>query len=113
MATFDGLTAEQKAQLQSMVNELLRPAMGELARVCNHLAALDTNYNALGSGILALLDDNDVVVTNESGLAGAASLTKGDIITMVAYAQGVLTNYNTTGHRQNFAKAAGAANLIG
>lgn len=32
MATFDGLTAEQKAQLQSMINELLRPAMGELAR---------------------------------------------------------------------------------
>ncbi|MHC4464469.1 MAG: hypothetical protein ACYS30_24015 [Planctomycetota bacterium] len=112
MALFSELTAEQQAILQHYVDVLIRPVMGELARVNNHLAAVNTDYNAQSSAILSLLDTG-AVIPNGSGLAGTATLDKEDVITLTSYAQGVLTNYNTAGHRENFVKAAGAENTIG
>lgn len=112
MATYAELTVGQKATLQHFVNVLVRPSMGELARVNNHLAALDADYNAQASAILATLTGSEVI-PNESGLAGAAALTKDQVVTLVSYAQGVLTNYNTSGHRGNYVLAAGAENTIG
>jgi hypothetical protein len=52
-------------------------------------------------------------VTDGSGLSGAMTLTKAEIVSLTAHMQGILTNYNTAGHRQMWAKAAGPSNLIG
>lgn len=112
MATYASLTTEQKDILQHFVNALVRPAMGEVARMENHLSALNDDYNVQSSAIMALLDSDAVIIPNESGLSGTASLTKGEVITLVSYAQGIL-GYNTSGHRQNYVKAAGAENTIG
>ena len=105
------LTTEQKSVLDEWLNQL-RATMGELARVNNHLEVADDAYNGQTSAILNELQGSDLV-PNAGGLAGAQSLTKDEVVTMVSYAQGILTNYNTSGHRQNFGKAAGSANLIG
>jgi hypothetical protein len=105
------LTVEQKQQLQAFV-QLLRPWSGEQARVNNHGDVVNTAYNAGASAILDLLDAADLV-PNESGLAGAISLTKAELVSITSHVQNVLTNYNTSAHRQLWSKAAGAANLIG
>ena len=105
------LTMEQKGVLDEWLNNL-RATMGELARVNNHLEVANDVYNGQTLAILGELAGGDDI-PNAGGLAGAQSLTKDEVVTMVSYAQGVLTNYNTAGHRQNFGKAAGGANLIG
>lgn len=104
------LTAEQQGVLGEYVR-LLRAWCGEQARTNNHGDAINTDYSQV-QAILDLLQSEDVI-TDGSGLAGAASLTKSEIITMTAHVQGVLTNYDTLGHRQLWAKAAGPGNLIG
>lgn len=107
---FNDLTAEQRAVLSEYVR-LLRAWTGEQARTNNHAAALNSGY-AQVQGILGALQSDDVVLDG-SGLAGAGSLTQAEIISLTAHMQGILTNYNTEGHRQMWAKAAGPGNLIG
>ena len=105
------LTAEQKSVLDEWLNNL-RASKGELARVNNHLEVSNDIYNGQALAILGELAGADEI-PNAGGLAGAESLTKDQTVTLVSYAQGILTNYNTGPHRQNFGRAAGGANLIG
>lgn len=107
---FNDLTAEQQATLSEYVR-LLRAWCGEQARSNNHADALNTEYTHIQAILEAL--DNDDLVADGTGLAGAMTLTKAEIVTLTAHMQGVLTNYNTLGHRQSWAKAAGPSNLIG
>jgi hypothetical protein len=107
---FADLTPEQQAVLGDYVR-IMRAWCGEQARTNNHGEALNSGY-AQVQGILALLDGDDLVADG-SGLSGAMTLTKGEIISLTAHMQGILINYNTAGHRQMWAKAAGPSNLIG
>jgi hypothetical protein len=107
---FADLTTEQKNVLSDYVR-LTRAWCGEQARTNNHADALNCQY-AQVQAILGELG-NDDVVTDGSGLSGAMELTKAEIVTLTAHMQGILTNYNTLGHRQMWAKAAGPGNLIG
>ena len=111
MATYAELTNEQRALLQAFLNNV-RAWSGEQARTNNHGDALNTSYNAQVSAIISSLDAAEVI-PNTSGLAGAASIVKEDLVSVVSHVQGVLTNYNTTGHRQLWVKLTGAGNLIG
>ena len=111
MATYAELTTEQKSILDAFVG-MVRSWSGEQARTNNHGEAINDDYNAQVSAIITTLDAG-ALVPNESGLSGAASLTKEDIISIVSHIQGVQTSYNTSGHRQLWTKASGAANLIG
>lgn len=112
MATYVELTNEQKDVLQTFTN-LVRSWAGEQARVNNHAAAINTQYLAQIQAILVDLDTNELI-PNTSGLAGAQALTSdSDLVGIVSHLQGVLTNYNTSGHREMWVKACGAANLIG
>lgn len=70
---FADLTAEQQSILAEHTR-LLRAWAGEQARVMNHGEAIDTNYWAQVSAILAELQSSDEI-TDGSGLAGAATLT--------------------------------------
>lgn len=110
MATYASLTTEQKNVLGNF-DTLLRAAAGDVAKMCNLLDALNADYNVQTSAILASLDSDGVIIPSNSGLDGKGTLTRGEMITLVSYVQGILA-FNSTAHRQNYAKAAGAANLI-
>lgn len=110
MATFAELTNEQQAAIADYTR-LLRSWCGEQARVNNHAEAINDGYANVQTALGTL--GTDEPVTDGSGLAGAQTLTKGEIVSMTAHLQGILANYNTAGHRQMWAKAAGPANLIG
>lgn len=107
---YNDLTAEQQNVLGEYVR-LLRAWSGEQARTNNHGEALNDDYSQV-QAILDLLANEDLI-SDGSGLAGAATLTKAEVISITAHMQGILTNYNTAGHRQLWAKAAGPGNLIG
>jgi len=112
MAAYAELTNEQRDVLQNWINNL-RAVAGEQARVNNHWDAINTQYVSQISAILAELDDN-AIIPNTSGLAGAQSLdVDAEAVSIMSHGQGILTNYNTSGHRLLWAKAAGAPNLIG
>jgi hypothetical protein len=111
MATWENLTQEQRDIYQSFEREL-RAAMGALHAVCNDFVELNDSYNAQILAILADLDDN-TVVPNTSGLAGSQGLdSDAEMVTLVSHLQSVLTNYNTSGHRQLRHKAAGINALL-
>ena len=107
---FNDLTSEQQAVLADYVR-LLRAWCGEQARANNHGDAINSGYSQV-TGILALLENTDLI-TDGSGLSGAQTLTKAEVVTLTSHVQGILTNYNTSAHREMWAKAAGASNLIG
>lgn len=111
MATYDSLTLEQKNLLQAFLNNV-RAWAGEQARANNHGDVHNTDYNAQASAIIASLNAAEVI-PNTSGLSGAASIVKEDLVSVVAHIQGVLTSYNTGPHRQLWTKMAGAVNMIG
>lgn len=118
MATYASLTDEQKNILQNMTN-LLRSWAGETGRTNNHGEAINDDYNAQTSVILTSLDAGEVI-PNTSGLAGAASLTKEEVTTLVSHVQNMqadmsthTSGFNTAALRQAWTKAAGAANMIG
>lgn len=107
---FADLTTEQQSVLADYVR-MVRAWCGEQARTNNHADALNSQYAQVQTILDALATDD--FVTDASGLAGAMTMTKGEIVSLTAHMQGVLTNYNTSGHRQLWAKAAGPGNLIG
>lgn len=109
--TWEELTDEQRAILSDYVRNL-RAWSGEQARTNNHGDALNTAYNANVQTILALLGSSEEL-HDGSGLGGAATLTQAEVVTLTSHVQGVLTNYNTSAHRQLWSKAAGSGNLIG
>jgi hypothetical protein len=112
MATWEELTAEQR-DIYTTWERQLRAVAGEQARVNNHWAALNEMYNAQVQAVLVALDDNSIV-PNTSGLAGAQSLdSDAEAVAIMAHGQGILANYNTQGHRQLWTKAAGIGNMIG
>ena len=112
MTTYDQLPAEDQQSLDDFLNSLVRPWAGEQAKANNHGGAADTQYNANVSAILAVMTGTDEI-PNKSGLAGAIAITKDEAVSIVSHIQGIRTTYNTAAHRQLWAKAAGAGNLIG
>lgn len=111
MASYDGLTTEQKNLLQAFTN-FVRAWSGEQARANNHGAVANADYIAQIFTILGDLDAGQII-PNTSGLAGAASLVKEDLVSIVSHIQGILASYNTEPHRQLWIRATGAANMIG
>lgn len=104
------MTSEETAVLADYVR-MMRAWCGEQARANNHADALNSQYAQVQS-ILAGLGNDDLIVDG-SGLSGAMTLTKAEVVTLTATFQGVLASYNQAGQRQLWAKAAGPGNLIG
>jgi hypothetical protein len=104
------LTPEEQGILGEYTR-LLRAWCGEQARTNNHGQALNSDY-AQVQAIMAELQDSDLIADG-SGLAGAATLTKAEVVSLTAQTQGILITSDTAGVRQAWAKAAGPGNLIG
>lgn len=108
--TWNELTQEQR-DVYSTFERDLRALSGEFQRWCVKAAALNSRYLAQMQAIMVALDDN-TTVPNSSGLAGSSSLNSdSEMVTLVSYLQGILTNYNTSGHQELRAKAAGQTNV--
>ena len=105
------LSAEEKAVVTDFVR-LARAWAGEQARTSNHSDALNTAYNATVTTLLGEIGESELI-PDGSGLGGAVTLTRAEVVTLVSHMQGILTDYNTSGHRQLWSKAAGPGNLIG
>jgi hypothetical protein len=108
MTAWNELTTDQQNAYLAF-QRTLRATAAEQAKVNNHWDAVNDAY----SQIQALGLDTGEEPPNSSGLAGSLALTHGELVSIVAHGQGILTNYNTAGHRQLWAKAAGVDNLIG
>lgn len=112
MATWANLTQEQRDVYTTFERDL-RAAHGALARLINTFNRLNTTYNAQILGILTDLDDN-TIVPNTSGLAGAASLdSDAEMVALVSHWQSLLTTFDTVGHQNLRDKAAGTSNTGG
>jgi hypothetical protein len=111
MATYDELTANQKGVLNAFVTGI-RGLVGGQARQNNHGDALKDDYIAQVSAILSSLNTAEII-PNASGLAGAADLTKEQILELIGHVQGILADYNTSEHRQAWVIACGPANMVG
>lgn len=112
MATYASLGQEDKAVVDNFTN-ILRAACGECARLMNHLTALQNDSNAVT--IFNTIDSTESV-PNMSGLAGADSMLKSELVTiyqeLIGGGTSLLTK-NTTANRNLWTKAAGIANMIG
>ncbi|MHA2100684.1 MAG: hypothetical protein ACW99A_18600 [Candidatus Kariarchaeaceae archaeon] len=118
MATYSSLPKPQKDVLANFISNL-RAWCGEQARSNNHADASNTAYTSFVSSIINSLDAGEII-PNKSGLQGAISLTKEEVITLVSHQQNILTDmsthtsgFNTDLLRQAWVKATGSSNLIG
>lgn len=106
--------ADQKRVTDYITN--LRSVAGEIARVMNHCDAYGNI--AWNTGISTLVGTLDTTpIPDGSALSGAAQLTAAEVTTLTAHLQNLTTGtagvVNDTTHRQVWAKACGAGNVIG
>lgn len=113
------LTTEQKASVQALL-QLVRPLTAEHIRTLEKMQAATAYYGGNVETILGELQNGDVI-PNESGLAGAQSVTKSELVTQIGFFINASSNasvpnaegsYNTAFHRALAAKLAGPDNLI-
>lgn len=113
MADFVSLKPEEQKALSDF-SVALRGYTGEIARLMTRLNALNANYNAVVSVILAELKDADasISIKDETGLAGVMPLSPNEMITLVSHIQKLL-EINDDAHLQIWVKAAGPTNVVG
>lgn len=105
MATYDSLTAEQKASVQNADNNL-RSFMGQLLAMFTTGEVFDEELLA---GVEDLVDGLDAgeVIPNSTGLRGSVALDKAEWKLMVTYLR-AFNDLETDAVRQLLIKAAGA-----
>ena len=107
MATYASLTPEQQQVVQAW--QALQASWSSAQARANDLGQqVDTQYTAQ---IQPLGLTNTEVIPKSVSYAGAQSMTYGDCVTIESHVEGIATNYNTSAHRQLWAKACGAENL--
>ncbi len=109
MATYDSLSAADKAVVQNTVN-LIRAAAGEIGRAFNHLAAIANDTNA--TGLVTSIDAGETS-PHTSGLAGADDITRAEVVSMWPEIVAMPRTYDTGGNRAAWSKAAGINALLG
>lgn len=110
MATFAALTSDQRNELLALM-PLVRSMNVQFSKTMNQLAALDSLWNSNLKAVNALLDAG-VVIPDSSGLDGASSLTKDDLITFFNAMETVLAVNNSAAWRTFFVRAAGLSNTM-
>ncbi len=109
MATYDSLSAEDKAVVQNVVN-LMRAGAGEIGRVFNHYQAIANDTNATG---LVVSIDAGETIPNTSGLAGADDMTRAELVSMWTDFVAMRSTYDIAANRAAWSKAAGINALLG
>ena len=108
MATYDSLSASDKAVVDNTVN-LIRAVAGEMGGIWNHLRAIADDSNAVG---LILSVDAACTIPNASGLAGADDMTRAEIEAIYSALAGIQSTHDTSANRAAMSKAAGINALL-
>ena len=112
MAQFADLSGAQQEEIQKFLNSLLRPAVGTGVRYVNGtVMPMLLDWINYGEVIVASLDSG-AVIPNTSGLAGAQSLTKEQVQSLMTGFSNLITNYASGSVPATQAAACGAANMI-
>ena len=111
MATFGSLTPAQQAIILNHIDLLIRPSLGQFARLLNLFAALRADGVVQTDALVASLDAG-TVIPNTGNLAGAVPMTKEEVQSVDTAVGNILTTYNTAALRQTYAKLAGAQNTV-
>ena len=109
MGTYAALSAEDQAIVQSTV-QMIRGASGSVGRVFNTLTAIADDSNAIG--LITSIDAGEII-PNESGMAGADSLTRAEVGSIWTDLTTMKSSHDTDGNRAAWSKSAGAPNLLG
>ncbi len=107
MGTYADLSPEDKAITKETTNQL-RALMGAMASVVVQARVIQHAIDADGGlrDIVTALDGTESV-PNESGLAGAHTLTRSEVAGVVALLDGYVTTYDTPANRQLMSQARG------
>jgi hypothetical protein len=107
MALYADLTDEQKSIVRDQVNQL-RALSGQIARTIVQGKVVQIAVDADGGlrDIVTSLDNGEVV-PNESGLAGAQSLSKADLANLVAVLDALILANDVQATRELLAQANG------
>lgn len=100
---FSDLTPEQQAAVAAYVREV-RAAIGQVRADREVVVRLDAAYGNIQALFAGM--SNGEMIPDGSGLAGALPLNVGEIITLTAHLQVLMTQYGA-GHFALWAKAAG------
>ena len=114
MAQWEDLTQEEQQLVSGWMDQLLRPMAGQLARSFYQLDVVKAAYvgPAAINTIVASLDQN-AVIPNTSGLAGAVDVTKAQLDPVLTALNSLLTGYYTEDDLERYVALAGGANVIG
>ena len=111
MATFSSLTAGQQEQILAFM-PLFRGAIITLARACNGGASLDGVWTTGVSALVTSLDAG-TTIPDITGLAGAQSLVREDVLGAMAAIEALLATANSAAQRAEYLKIVGPPNVIG
>lgn len=107
MTTYANLTDEQKLIARDQVNQL-RALAGQIARTIVQGKVVQIAIDA-DNGLRDIVTELDPgeVVPNESGLAGAQSLSRADLASLVAVLDALITANDVQATRELLAQANG------
>lgn len=109
MATYDSLSAEDKAVVQSTV-QLIRAVCGSTARAFNSINTIAADTNA--TGLIVSIDAGETI-PNTSGLAGSDDLTRSELVSIWTDLTAMTGTHDTAANRAAWSKAVGAPNMLG
>lgn len=110
MAGFSGMTPDQQAQVLAFM-PVFRSKVIELARAVNNMAALLEVWNTnVSVPVLAL--DAGTVIPDNTGLAGAQSVNREQIMAVMGAMMAALAAANTVGLRSRYISVIGPANMV-
>ena len=108
MSTFTELTPDQQTATLAFM-AAFRPLMGQAARLFNAIQGLENAWNANVSAAVTSLDAG-TTIPDQTGLAGAQSLQREDLIGTMADLATALSTFNTAVNIAVYIRAAGLAN---
>lgn len=109
------LSEEQQEIVKTFVREQVREAILHIVEAANDSKNTFDTYWGQVSAIFAGLDNGDEI-PDGTGLAGAETLTKADVITFMAYISqmgdsATANNLNSQAHRNNYVRVIGGTNM--
>jgi len=111
MTAFTALPPDQQGQILAFMSAI-RPSIGLLARTRNAFAQMDTAWITTVLAEITALDAG-AIIPDPTGLAGAAPLTREDVLNAMSSVEAFLLANNTTARRAAYIRIAGITNTIG
>lgn len=110
MAAWSTLTTNQQSII---INDLLtlRALVAEVVKGINVANGLNYSWTGQSSAIASGLDA-DTVIPDNTGLAGAASITNTEMAAMMTSVQGFLTAFDTPTLMATYAAFIGSPNMV-